>query len=94
MSLEKNILRLICILSFTITGISCSGPDEKLEKPTSIILSVDKNNFKSDGNESVTFSVKANEKDITNSARIIYKEENTPLSGNNFSTNIPGTYTF
>ena len=91
---EKNFLRLLCVLLLGIIATGCSGSDEKEEIPTSIVLSVDKNNLKSDGVESVTFSVKANNKDITNSAVIIYIEENTPLSGKNFSTNIPGTYTF
>ena len=78
---------------FIYTG--CSDSDEE-EKPQSITLSVDKNDLKSNGSETVTFSVKADGKDITNNTktRIIYKEENTQLSGNTYSTNIPGTYTF
>ena len=92
MTLEKNILLLICLL-LTAISTGCSEPNE-VEKPQSITLSVDKNNFKSNGNESVSFIVFANGKDITSSCKIIFKEDNTPLSGNTFSTNIPGTYTF
>ena len=92
MTLEKNILLLICLL-LTAISIGCSKSDEE-EKPQNITLSVDKNNFKSNGNESVSFLVFANGKDITSSSNIIFKEENTPLSGSTFSTNIPGTYTF
>ena len=92
MKLGKYILLLIClIINVIITG--CSKPNEE-EKPQSITLSVDKSIFKSNGNESVSFIVLANGKDITSNSRIIFKEENTPLSGNSFSTNIPGTYTF
>ena len=93
MILEKNVLRIICFLLLTALCTSCSNSDEA-EQLKNITLSVDKNNFKSNGNEGVTFLVKANGKDITNDAHIIYKEENTPLSGNAFFTNIPGTYTF
>ena len=92
MKLEKNVLLLICLI-MTAISTGCSKSNEE-EKPQSITLSVDKSNFKSNGNEVVSFLVLANEKDITSSSRIIFKEENTPLSGNSFSTNIPGTYTF
>lgn len=94
MILEKNILKLLCLLLFTGVIISCSDSSETEEKPQSITLAVDKNNFKSDGNDVITFSVKGGEKDLTDYAKIVYKEENTPLSGNTFSTNIPGIYTF
>ena len=92
MKLEKNVLLLICLI-ITVISTGCSESNEE-EKPQSITLSVDKSNFKSNGNESVSFVVLANGKDITSSSRIIFKEENIPLSGNTFSTNIPGTYTF
>ena len=93
MILEKNVIRLICLLFLSAIIASCSDTDEE-KMPRSITLSVDKSNLKSNGNEIITFSVKANEKDITNKATVIYKEENTPLSGNTFSTNISGLYTF
>ena len=95
MKLEKNVLLLICLLLITVMSTGCSDPKDE-EKPQSITLSVDKNNFKSNGNEVVSFFVNSNEKDITNNSKtnIVFKEENTTLSGSTFSTNIPGTYTF
>lgn len=94
MILEKNILKILCLLLFTGIIASCSDSDETEEKPQNITLSVDKNNLKSDGKEIITFSVKGGEKDISDYAKVFYKEENTLLSGNTFSTNIAGTYTF
>ncbi|MDR2914727.1 MAG: Omp28-related outer membrane protein [Tannerella sp.] len=96
MILEKSILRLFCLLLLAGINASCSE-SENTEKPSSIILSADKNNLKSDGNEVVTFSISADGKDISTTARLFYKaEDNTSfeLYGKTFSTNIAGTYSF
>lgn len=93
MILEKNILKMLCLLLFAGVITGCDGSDDT-DRLQNITLSADKNNLKSDGNETITFSVKGHDKDVTHQAQIIYKEENTPLSGYRFSTNISGTYTF
>lgn len=94
MMLEKNVSKLLCLLLFATMTLSCSDADETEEKLQNITLVANKNNLKSDGSETITFSVKGGDKDLTDYAQIVYQEENTPLSGKTFSTNIPGTYTF
>ena len=94
MILERNILKLICLLLLAAISTSCDPEEEKVEKIQNITLSVNKNDLVANGKDAITFSVTANEKDITNRVKIIYKEENTLLSGNTFSTKESGTYTF
>ncbi len=96
MILEKNMLRLLCLLLLAGISAGCSK-SENTDKPSSIILSADKNNLKSDGYEVITFSISADGKDISSTARLFYKaEDNTSfeLYGKTFSTNISGTYSF
>lgn len=98
MNSKKNIINLFCLLyTLTIALSGCSDTDgSENENPQNIILSADKNEFKSDGNEIVTFSIHADGKDISSyqETEIIYKEENYTLSGKTFSTNISGIHHF
>ncbi len=94
--LENRIFTLSAFL-LCLTGINtgCSESDKDEPPPQNVIISADKEIFKSDGNDLVTFSVTADGQDVSETAIVIYKgENNTTLSGNTFSTNIQGRYTF
>ena len=101
MNLESIIVKLSCILF--LAGIMAGCSEKEKEKvietphPEVLMLFVDKNLLKSDGNDLVTFAVSADGNDISANAKLYYKTaENTPfeLSGKSFSTNISGTYLF
>ncbi|MDR1221693.1 MAG: Omp28-related outer membrane protein [Tannerella sp.] len=97
MNFKNNISSPLYLLyAFAIAFSGCSDAEEEPEKLQNIILSVDKNELKSDGHDIVTFSIRADEKDISSDqeAEIMYREENRALSGNAFSTGISGTHRF
>ena len=96
MKLNNFLKKLLLLLPIAAIYTGCAESEEKV-KPTAIELAVDKDYLKSDGNEKVTFSVKADGKDISADARLFYKSTNLtplPLSGRTFSTNISGDYVF
>jgi hypothetical protein len=64
--------------------------------PVILAFKADKLTFKADKKEKVTFSVTADEEDVTSSASIFRKDEDAdePLEGTTFVTDEPGTHRF
>ena len=87
------------LLIFTFIFFSgCDGSNENKIIPPKVevvTLSVDKNKIKSDGIDFTTFSVIADNVDVSGKAVIINKSEgDKTITDGIFLTNTPGTYTF
>jgi len=94
MIMGKTLIKGLCLAILIAVSTTCSGPENPVEKPQSIALSADKMQLKSDGIEFATFSVSADGKPIDSGYVITNIEDNTVLSTNTFSTNIPGVHSF
>lgn len=84
----------LCDLSSTIDYYGVKELYVKPEEQLNIALSVDKNEIKTDGEESVTFSVSLNNQSITNGVTIYSLNDSKALNGMSFSTTEAGEYRF
>ena len=82
---------------FLIMFSGCDNPDDsqKLPQVQIVTLSADKNTIKSDGVDCITFSVLADNKDVSGDAVIICKNDgDKSITDGIFVTTTPGTYEF
>jgi|GEM_PF-4524234 len=100
MKIKVNGLYLSLLLVFSLVFFSgCDGSNGKgtvIEPKVQVVtLSVDKKIIKSDGVDCITFSVLADNVDVSETAMIIYENEGEKTVAESvFATNIPGTYMF
>ena len=84
----------LLILLFAVLGfVSCQTDKPEIEMKQ-ITLYSDNTEIFANGTQSVTFTVKSDNKDITSKCTIYISGDNTPLNGNQFNTTVAGTYKF
>ena len=74
--------------------ITAKAIENQPEEITSIELQADKLTILADGNDTVTFAVISGKQDLTSKSTIVYAINGEAISGNTFSTDEVGSYTF
>lgn len=74
--------------------ITAKAIENQPEEITSIELQADKLTILADGNDTVTFTVISGKLNLTSKSTIVYAINDEPISGNTFSTDEVGSYTF
>lgn len=95
-SLMKYVI-FVCLFACLLGIYGCDSEDNpKPEEQITLSLSANKNTIKSNGKDTITFSVTANGKDVTSTAKISYRNSagTTVVPDSTFTTTIAGTYKF
>lgn len=90
-------LLLLTVASFLTVAVACDpleNPREGVQedKPKELVLS--SSTEETDISETVSFTVKYGEDDVTDEAHIFFSSTDDELDSNVFSTDIPGIYEF
>ena len=84
----------LLILLFAVLGFVSCQTDKPETELKQITLYSDNTEIFANGTQSVTFTVKSENKDITSECTIYTSSDNTPLNGYQFKTMVAGTYKF
>lgn len=77
-----------------VVTITATAANEEPVAPKLVFLAADKTSIVADGVDSVTFSVLADDVDVTSEATIVYVIDGSPIEGNTYTTTTAGTATF